>query len=75
MGYQDFDQELHSQSMIREDINFKQVENTREFDSSIFKKSIAGLVKPAFFMSNFLFLGIAIYGNVWYNIIIRRYCL
>ena len=29
--------------------------NEREFGSSILKKSIAGLVKPAFFMSIFLF--------------------
>ena len=29
--------------------------NKREFDSLIIKKSIAGLVIPAFFMSTFLF--------------------
>ena len=35
MGYQDFDQELHSQSMIREDINFKQVENTLAYNKDV----------------------------------------
>lgn len=35
MGYQDFDQELHSQSIIREDINFKQVENTLAYNKDV----------------------------------------
>lgn len=35
MGYQDFDQELHSQSMIREDINFKQIENALAYNKDV----------------------------------------
>ena len=34
---------------------------TREFDSCIFKKHLAGRIKPAFFVSTFLFLGMLFY--------------
>jgi len=37
---------------------------TREFDSFIFQKILTGLIKPGFFMSNFLFYYIAFYCNV-----------
>ena len=33
----------------------------REFDSCIFKKHLAGRIKPAFFVSTFLFLGMLFY--------------
>ena len=33
----------------------------REFDSCIFKKYLAGRIKPAFFVSTFLFLGMLFY--------------
>ena len=39
----------------------------REFDSLIIKKSIAGLVIPAFFMSTFLFLGMVFFVIMCYN--------
>ena len=35
MGYQDYDQELHSQSMIQEDINFKQIENALAYNKDV----------------------------------------
>lgn len=35
MGYQDYDHELHSQSLIREDINFKQVENALAYNKDV----------------------------------------
>ena len=38
--------------------------NAREFDSWIFKKVIAGRIKPAFFMSNFLFLYVLVCNSV-----------
>ena len=36
----------------------------REFDSWISEKVPAGRIKPAFFVSNFLFLSIVFYCNV-----------
>ena len=33
----------------------------REFDSCILKKVLAGRIKPAFFVSTFLFLGMLFY--------------
>lgn len=37
---------------------------SREFDSWISEKVPAGRIKPAFFVSNFLFLSIVFYCNV-----------
>ena len=39
--------------------------NAREFDSLILEKVLAGRIKPAFFVSTFLFYPIAFYCNVW----------
>ena len=38
----------------------------REFDSCIIKNYLAGLIKPAFFMSNFMFLYVLVYNSVVY---------
>ena len=37
---------------------------SREFDSWILEKYLAGLIKPAFFMSNFLFLYVLVCNSV-----------
>ena len=39
---------------------------SREFDSRIFKKVIAGRIKPAFFMSNFSFWYVLVCNSVVY---------
>ena len=41
--------------------------NTREFDSWISRKVLAGLIKPAFFMSIFMFYMLLFYVIVYYN--------
>ena len=38
----------------------------REFDSCIIKNYLAGLIKPAFFMSNFMFLYVLVCNSVVY---------
>ena len=38
--------------------------SNREFDSGIIKNHPAGLIKPAFFMSNFMFLYVLVYNSV-----------
>ena len=43
---------------------FRSIPLTREFDSWISEKVPAGRIKPAFFVSNFLFLSIVFYCNV-----------
>ena len=42
-------------------------DRTREFDSCIIQKVLAGRIKPAFFVSNILFLCMLFYGIMWYN--------
>lgn len=39
---------------------------SREFDSCIIKNYLAGLIKPAFFMSNFMFLYVLVCNSVVY---------
>lgn len=41
--------------------------NIREFDSCIIEKILAGLIKPALFLSSFLFYQLVIFSDVWYN--------
>ena len=40
---------------------------TREFDSCIIRKVLAGRVKPVFFLSSFSFYYLVIFSDVWYN--------
>ena len=42
----------------------KEVTEAREFDSWILEKYLAGLIKPAFFMSNFPFLYVLVCNSV-----------
>ena len=41
--------------------NWDEILQTREFDSFIFQNNLTGLIKPAFFMSNFLLYFIVLY--------------
>ncbi|NDO49202.1 hypothetical protein FMM75_07130, partial [Lachnospiraceae bacterium MD335] len=43
--------------------------SAREFDSFIFQKNLAGLIKPAFFMSIFLFYFIVLYSIIFINVV------
>jgi len=45
-------------------ISSKFFQHTREFDSWILEKQLAGIDFPAFFVSNFLFLYIVMYGMI-----------
>ena len=40
---------------------------TRKFDSSINRKTLAGSIKPVFFLSNFMHIIVAIYSYMLYN--------
>lgn len=41
------------------------IKGTREFDSLIKEKFIAGRIRPAFLLSNTLFYSIVFYCNMW----------
>ena len=50
---------------LKEELENLKDSEAREFDSCIIKKYLAGLINPAFFMSNILFYFIVLYSIIF----------